>query len=259
MRAPQFSETKRVLVTVKTYPTPSWSSIESSCTAGVTDKSEWIRLYPIPFRLLESSKQFKRYQRVEVNVRKATTDARPESYRVDPDSITVLGPPLDTKDKWRARKAILAPLATSSLCELDRLHRLDKRSLGFFKPRQILGLEIESLQETSWSEAEEAKLMQDNMFLQRPAYMLEKVPFKFYYRFTCDDPTCRSHRISCHDWEIHQSYREWKRQWPKDWEAKLRQKYEREMIELNDTHFYMGTLAAHQDTWIIIGLFYPRK
>jgi len=31
------------------------------------------------------------------------------------------------------------------------------------------------------------------------------------------------------------------------------------MIDKNDTHFYVGNLHGHQDTWLIVGLFYPPK
>ena len=38
-----------------------------------------------------------------------------------------------------------------------------------------------------------------------------------------------------------------------------RQRYECDMIDKNDTHFYVGNLHGHQDTWLIVGLFYPPK
>lgn len=37
------------------------------------------------------------------------------------------------------------------------------------------------------------------------------------------------------------------------------QKYETEMIEKNDTHFFVGTLLQYPGTWNIIGLFYPPR
>lgn len=46
---------------------------------------------------------------------------------------------------------------------------------------------------------------------------------------------------------------------PDDWETPFRQRYETEMIEKNDTHFYVGTIHQHPRTWIIVGLFYPPK
>lgn len=42
----------RVLVTVMTYPTLSENHIETVCTAGFKENGEWIRIYPVPHRLL---------------------------------------------------------------------------------------------------------------------------------------------------------------------------------------------------------------
>ena len=44
-----------------------------------------------------------------------------------------------------------------------------------------------------------------------------------------------------------------------NWEAAFRQKYETEMREKFDTHFYVGTINQHPKEWIIVGLFYPPK
>ena len=80
-------EKKKILVTVKTYPLPSKKTMEASCTAGITQDGNWIRLFPLPFRYLQSSKQFKKYQWIEAKITKAS-DPRPESYKIDIDSIT---------------------------------------------------------------------------------------------------------------------------------------------------------------------------
>ena len=82
---------KKVLITVKTYPLPSRKAIEVSCTAGVTEDSKWIRLFPLPFRRLEYERQFKKYQWIEANVTKALSDPRSESYKVDLDTIRPIG------------------------------------------------------------------------------------------------------------------------------------------------------------------------
>lgn len=48
-------ETKTLLVTVKTYPTPSAKYIETTCVSGITDDGHWIRLHPVNFRSLEDT------------------------------------------------------------------------------------------------------------------------------------------------------------------------------------------------------------
>ena len=85
----------KVLITVKTYPIPSATYDELVCTAGVTEAGDFIRLYPINFRDLPFSQQYKKYQWIEVEVEKHTRrDARKESYRPDCDSIQILGEPI---------------------------------------------------------------------------------------------------------------------------------------------------------------------
>jgi hypothetical protein len=61
------------------------------------------------------------------------------------------------------------------------------------------------------------------------------------------------------DWEMAESYGRWRGIYGIRWEEKFRQRYEQEMINLNETHFYVGTLRGHPGTWIIVGLFYPRR
>jgi len=51
----------KILITVKTYPSISTKYKELVCTAGFTDKGKWIRIYPVPFRKLDYSTQYKKY------------------------------------------------------------------------------------------------------------------------------------------------------------------------------------------------------
>lgn len=52
--------TEKIFITVKTYPHPSVSYLEIVCTAGLTTKGRFIRLYPVKFRYLENYKQYKK-------------------------------------------------------------------------------------------------------------------------------------------------------------------------------------------------------
>jgi hypothetical protein len=63
----------------------------------------------------------------------------------------------------------------------------------------------------------------------------------------------------CPDWEMGQAYRSWRMEYGDQWEDKFRQKFEREMIDKNETHFFVGTIHKHPGSWIIVGLFYPPK
>lgn len=248
--------TERVLITVRTYPVPANRGIEVSCTAGVTAEGEWIRLHPVPYRLLEPSSQFHKYQWISGEVTKSN-DPRPESHRIAWETIEPLGGVLSTAKGWAERKHMIMPLLSPSMCELRRLRPTTGQSLGLVKPRVVQGLEIVPDESPGWSPSQIAKLGQVDMFQNKPAKQLEKIPFRFYYRFLCADAACQGHRMMCEDWEIAESYRAWRRDYGPSWQDAIREKYERELPSETDLHFYVGTLNKFPDTWVIVGLFYP--
>jgi hypothetical protein len=252
---------KKVLITVRTYPSPARKGIEVSCTAGVTDQREWIRLFPVPYRFLDDDKRFKRYQWVEVRALRATDDARPESYKLDIDSIKIVSDPIPPQpNKWQARKDLVYPLRSPSLCWLQETRdRQHYPTLGIFRPAEITRLIMEP-DAATWTPDQLARLRQHTLFNKMPATELEKIPFRFKYEFRCEASGCPGHSLTCTDWELGQSYRRYRREYGADlWETKFRDRFEKDMIEKNDTHFYVGTLHHHPNIWIIVGLFYPRK
>lgn len=250
---------KKVLITVRTYPVPSRKSIEVSCTAGVTDDGEWIRLFPVPYRFLDRDKRFSKYQYIEADVTKAQSDTRPESFKINIESIDILSQPISTKDMWERRKVIVFPLKSDSLCSLQAERDLNGYpTLGFFKPRTISRFKIERCN-NEWSESELTSLRQYPMFGDMPRTELQKLPYDFSYNFRCVNPDCRGHELKCTDWEMGASYWSWRSKYGNKWESKFRDRYETDMILGRDTHFFVGTLSTHPGEWIIIGLFYPPR
>jgi hypothetical protein len=250
-------ETKRVLIVVRTYPTPSQKSVESSCTAGICD-GKWIRLFPMPYRHLKPEQKFSKYQWVEMRVQKARSDTRIESHNPDRDSIKPVSASLSTKDQWAERKALIYPLKSPSLCELKRVRDRDEHpTLGFFKPQIINRLVIEQ-DDSDWTATQKTSLQQMDLFNTESPEELHKIPFKFSYDFACADSSCTGHQMICTDWEMGELYRKVRQSHGDGWEAPFRQRYEREMIDKNDTHFYVGTLHQYPGTWIIVGVFYPQ-
>ena len=97
---------RRILVTVKAYPNKSGKSEEAICAAGIdVDNLNWVRLYPIPFRDLEEDKKFKKYNIIEAEVSKPSDDSRPESLRINTDTIKILDV-LESSDGWKKREKI---------------------------------------------------------------------------------------------------------------------------------------------------------
>ncbi len=247
-------ETKRALIVARTYPVPVPRGIESSCTAGITDAGEWLRLFPVPWRLLPTDQRFRKYQWIDATVTKASDDSRPESFKLRADGIRIVSEPLAS---WRAKRDLIMPLRMPSLCSLVRQWGLQKHpTLGVFRPASIRRLRIVP-DAVEWSQGETEMLQQSHLFIEPPKQRLEKIPFRFIYEFGCEDADCRGHNLMCTDWEMSQAYRSWRSEYGDDWEAKFRQKFEREMAEKYETHFIVGTVASHPHRWIIIGLFYP--
>jgi hypothetical protein len=167
---------------------------------------------------------------------------------------------VDTTDQWRARKDIIFPLRRNSLCEIANDRKTGGPTLGIFRPGRIARLAITPAKPPHWTPHEETLLRQQLLgFETAPRTPLEKIPVEFRYQFRCGEVTCRGHRIMCTDWEMGESYRRWRDQYGERWEAMFRQRYEREMIEKNDTHFYVGNIHQHPDNWLIVGLFYPPR
>ena len=64
----------KVLITVKTYPAISSKYDELVCTAGFLEDGRWIRIYPIQFRKKSFEEQYKKYDWIEIDLVKNTSD-----------------------------------------------------------------------------------------------------------------------------------------------------------------------------------------
>ncbi len=58
----------KVLVSVKTYPTLSEKYDELVCTAGFREDGSWIRIYPVPFRKLDYSNRYNKWEWIEMDL-----------------------------------------------------------------------------------------------------------------------------------------------------------------------------------------------
>lgn len=248
---------RKVLIIVRTYPSPSHKEVEVSCTAAITDTGEWIRIFPVPYRFLEPDQRFKKYQWIEADLARAS-DHRVESHKVQYDTIKVVSA-VDTKQNWAERKRWVLPLTQHCMCCIQAKRTKDGfPTLGVFRPKTIKALVVKPEKTPDWTAAELAVLRAEPMFRTAPSQELEKIPYQFRYQFECDHPECRGHDMMCTDWEMAEAYRRWRSKYGEDgWLAKFRQKWETAAIEKWDTHFYVGTVHGNPGSWIIVGLFNP--
>jgi len=250
---------------VKAYPQPSQKYGEAVCTAGITQDGKWIRIYPVEFRQLPPEAQFEKWHWIEARIKKSSSDPRPESYNIDYDSIKVLGK-IGTANQWEQRRKILKNFDNGSLEKLEELHNSRKVSLGAIKPKTIEKFFAEPV-EREWRPEKLALLKarnENNLFSTRKRTLraLEKVPYKFSYKFHCEDPDCSGHTLQVLDWEVAQSFRNWMRDYKSEEVVlqKMQEKYFDEFSQ-KDLMFILGTIKSVDKFGVfsIIGLFYPPK
>lgn len=253
---------EKVLIVVKTYPHPSKKYKEIVCTAGITERGKWIRLYPVDYRYLEHAKWYKKYQWVSVVLEKNPDDFRIDSYRPDTDSIKTLGEPLDTKRNWEKRKSIILPtLGFNSLEEIEDSYKLSGVSLGIFKPKIVEDLIMEADNE-EWSDTHKKVLSQLVLFGEQPKPLF-KIPYKFNYVYQCNDERCiHSHKQAIFDWEIFMLYQHLRNQYNYSMDVVLQKIKDLWLTKWwhssHDSYLIVGTQFPNP-TFIVLGVFRPPK
>lgn len=266
---------KRVLLTVTTYPLPSRSYDELVCTAGVLEDGSWIRIYPMPLSFLNGLKKdgvvsSTKYTWIELNLKKRSDDFRPESHSPEDYSFKdlVIGERLGPEREWEERKKYCTANVYTNLTHLIEDSKAPTNvSLATFKPTEILGLDIEK-DTDDWKETWKALQNQLSLFNEKPEQardVIEKLPYKFFYRFKDDQG--KESRLMIEDWEIGALYWNCLRSANNDTELalqKVRDKYEKEFLTKRDIYFFMGTtkewhMRRGKNPFVIIGVFYPMK
>jgi hypothetical protein len=249
-------EKLKVLITVKTYPLPSGKYDELVCTAGVLENGSFIRLYPIDYRYRAYDEWYAKYQWVEVEVEKNEKDYRLESYRPigEIKPLEIIG----TENNWAERKKYVLAKYGPTMCDLQNKKLCKKVSLGIIKPRVVEDFIIKETErewKTEWLE----KMRQLNFFHERKP--LEKIPYKFIYKFKCSHSNCNGHCMMIEDWEVGELYRKMRDKYKDEKIAceKVKQRFYNNICGKDkDTYFFVGTTMPY-GTWIIIGTFYPKK
>jgi len=248
----------KVLISVKAYPTLSSKYDELVCTAGFDEDGNWIRIYPIPFRKLDDYSKFKKYQWIELDLIKNSSDFRPESYKpTNIDKITP-GDWLDSeKGKWTKRKEFVLKNVYTDMSQLISEAK-DKdicTSLAIFKPNEILDFKIEEV-DRNWSEDKikkiKARSEQFNLFDDSDNF------FKVVKKLPC--------KLMIEDWEIGMLF--WKtlrRHSGNELKAceDVKKKYFDDFAKTKDLYLYLGTTREFHfmapNPFVIVGTFHPMK
>lgn len=270
----------KVLVTVMTYPTLSERHLETVCTAGFREDGTWIRIYPIPLRLFETSDRqiaYHKWQWIEVDLEQDRRDTRPESYHIrDISTLRVLDR-IDSKPNWseRLRWAMKGKVLYSDMSELLEQTKRNEVSLAVLKPTTILDMWVEKVKiddkywqrlkkaETKYKlEQSQLSLFDDHRQYRESFVFAENIPYHFKYKFITTDGKERN--LMVEDWELASLYRNCRK--TDDEETACRKVCDKYMgfAKDRDLYFFVGTnfkwhRLGSPDPYMIIGVFSPPK
>jgi len=261
----------KVLVTVKTYPNLSLKYTELVCTAGLREDGSWIRIHPVPYRMLDHEKQwYKKWQWIEADLVKNERDFRVESYRLaDINTLKVLERIDSKKTNWELRrKYALKQGFYTNLGKLIDKAKAENISLAVFKPKRILDCICKPAEKGDWDSKKlskiKANLMQQDLFeemaIKRSFEIAKKIPYVFSYKFETEDGSepC----LMIEDWELGALYLNCLKRGDSVALSceKVKAKY-MQMARDNDLYLFLGTTYRHhkngKNPFIIVGVFAP--
>jgi hypothetical protein len=236
-----FEQTSEAIILVKAVPQFGSKHGETVCCAGITPEGEWVRLYPISFRTLDEAKQFRRWDRVRFRWRKPPEDHRPESRRVDHQSVEIVG---NLKPAEHVR--FLAPFEVSSV----NAERAKGRTLALLRPHKLKFY----IEERELAEIEEERernqqfAAQADLFNAKKIVPYEPCPYRFKYSYETDDGMRDG---TCQDWETDATfYNLQKRYGVKGALGHMEKVFGRDYPKKGMV-FAMGTHSLYPDVWLI--------
>jgi hypothetical protein len=265
---------ERILIAVKTYPTLSEKYDELVCTAGFREDGSWIRIYPVPFRKLDYSNRYQKWQWIKIDVTKNTKDFRKESFRPSniEDEIEI-GEFVDPKKNWAKRKQYALQHVYYNMSELIEEAKNPEigTSLAVLKPKEVLDFVCEPC-EREWDkkklDAVIANQAQQSLFDEEATReffkIAKKVPYEFSYVFTSEDG--KERKLMVEDWELGMLYWHCLEKANGDESIacqRVKKKYFDEFAKKKDLYLFLGTTKKFHNVapnpFIVIGTFYPPK
>jgi hypothetical protein len=240
---PASQTTSEVVILVKASPHVGKKHGETVCCAGVGDDGRWMRLYPVTFRTLDEAKQFKRWDRIRFRWEKPNDDSRPESARVDHQSIEIIGE-LKRKD----RLSFLNRIEVSSIKKVQSAGG----TFALLRPRNLkFSIEKKERKKFDAEKREfEAHAAQIDLFA-KPLIPFEPCPYEFKYAYSTDDGEREG---TCQDWETDATFYNWSKQYGEEGALQQMRRVFGEEYPKKGVVFAMGTHSLYPDTWLINGI-----
>ena len=253
-------ETIRVLIWGKTYPELSKKYVETVCTGGVREDGSPIRLYPVPLRYLDGSKQYSLYDWIEVPVEKSRSDPRRESFKVQSDKIRVVGH-LETRDNWRVRRDIIfhdRGWQFDSVSALKASQAENGCSMGIVTPGAIEGARLvpkpnhEAAEyKQKWTDLQAQKDLFHPQYKELE-YLPNRIKLKWRCLGACAECARSPHDMTVLDWGLLELARR------DGWNTAVDRLHAITDAGVHDFKIFMGNFRLHLQNFGIIGLWYPK-
>ncbi len=247
---------ERLLVLAKAAPEASKKYEELICVAGITDKGEWRRIYPIPWEVFwkTSPNRFEKKWWIEYELQsQSPSDHRPESRKIKFETIKPL------------RKATFSEIENLLKPRLQTIEEIEQKgvkiqSLGVVEPREV----FDFLRSDNPHYEKLVTMGKQLDLFGKPAMKLEPPRFKYSYKFK-DDLDGRVHENLCEDWEAVMLYLNCEKMRlvgkykdEKEVDEKVRDKMLRDIFKNGQVYFIVGSHYRFA-TYMIVGVIYPTK
>ena len=217
------------------------------CVAGIDTYGNWHRLYPLPFKLLRPEQRFNRWDIIRTRWRSAAPkDMRPESKRIDHESIEIIREIKKSERHEFARRAIVESLSEQ---------KASGRSFALIRPEnpEFIIRPLSDAAKTKNQRRRDTLLSYTDMFTGDSTVLTPHVaPFSFHYRFVHEGKTLTH---TCIDWETERTFFKWRDKYgEQDTLQKMRDKWGHDM-PARGIAFAMGTHRVTKfNKWLLSGV-----
>jgi len=189
--------------------------------------------------------KIKGFQWITAKISKHPHDPRPESCRVDPDSIELHEDIPSSKPAERRALLEASPHFVASYEELKSRYDERQTSLGIIRPKEITGLRLQkrsSAEREEWASTEKKMLAQRDLFDRAPL-PIDFPEVRFMVRWLCNDLRCQGHEMGMEEWGLHELYRKYRAK--PDCESKVLEAMRRRLDhERRDIFLFLGNFRT---------------
>ncbi len=253
----------RVFIWGKTYPELSSKHTETVCTGAVDEQGRPIRLYPVPLRYLDGKQQYSIGDIVDVRARRNSADNRPESFKIDPESLTVVSSVPTDQQEWAGRREWVFRDTSwhyDSLRDLDAARSRDATSMGLVRPGAIERVYLQPKRaeaEREFREKWESVTAQKDFFLpeyKALEFLTHEIRIEWRCASPCEQCSRNPHDMMVLDWGLLELARR-----ERDWELARKKLETISTLSDYDFRLFIGNFRLRQHIWGVIGLWYPKR